>query len=377
MTELVFWTSVFLIVYPYTVYPALLHVLGWLRPRPVRQESIFPSVTVLIPAYNEADCIAKTIQNKLDQDYPKNKLEIIVVSDGSTDGTDDIVRGFAQFGVLLLQQDGRKGKAAALNEAVRHATGEILVFSDANSLFDRFAIRFMVENFADLDVGCVTGTLRYIGDGANLGGGAYMIYENLLRLRETRIGTIIGVNGGVAAIRRDLYTDIPRELITDFILSLHVIARGRRVIYDPRVVSQETANPEINAEFRMRVRVALRAMQGLVYMRRLLDPRRYPLASFFLISHKVLRYLTFVFLPVALLANIWLTHIEPLYQSLLVVHVSMYALALLGLRCNLSLWVRRLTVIPSYFLLSNAAFMVAAIKFMRRENMATWKPRAG
>lgn len=377
MTELVFWSSVFLIVYPYAVYPALVHALGWIRPKFVRRHSIYPMVTVLIPAYNEADCIAKTIQNKIDQDYPRDKLDIIVVSDGSTDGTDDIVHGFAHLGVVLLRREGREGKAAALNEAVQHATGEILVFSDANSLFDRNAIRFMVENFADPDVGYVTGRLRYVGDGASLGGGAYMRHENRLRSAETRIGSIIGVNGGVDAIRRELYTDIPPKLITDFVLPLHVIASGLRVIYDPRVISCETANSEITSEFRMRVRVALRAMQGIVYMRRLLDPRHYPLASFCLISHKVLRYLTFMFLSVALLANIRLAYVEPLYQSLLIAHISVYALALLGLRGNLSQWVRRFTVIPSYFLLSNAAFMVAAIKFMRRETIATWRPRAG
>lgn len=377
MTELVFWSSVFLIVYPYAVYPVLIHVLGWIRPRSVRRYSVFPTVTVLIPAYNEANCIAKTIWNKLDQDYPREKLEIIVVSDGSIDGTDDIVRGFVHLGVLLLRREGREGKAAALNEAVRHATGEILVFSDANSLFDRDAIRFMVENFADPEVGYVTGRLRYVGDGAGLGGGTYMRHENRLRSAETRIGSIIGVNGGVDAIRRELYRDIPRELITDFVLPLHVIASGRRVIYDPRVVSQETANSEITSEFRMRVRVALRAMQGLVYMRRLLDPRRYPLASFCLLSHKVLRYLTFVFLPVVFLANIWLAYVEPLYRALLVAHIFVYVLALIGLYGNLSQWLRRLTVVPSYFLLSNTAFMVAAVKFMRRETMATWKPRAG
>ena len=129
MTELVFWSSVFLIVYPYAVYPALVHALGWIRPKFVRRHSIYPMVTVLIPAYNEADCIAKTIQNKIDQDYPRDKLDIIVVSDGSTDGTDDIVHGFAHLGVVLLRREGREGKAAALNEAVQHATGEILVIA--------------------------------------------------------------------------------------------------------------------------------------------------------------------------------------------------------------------------------------------------------
>ncbi|WP_374594953.1 glycosyltransferase, partial [Aquabacterium sp.] len=136
MIEAVFWVSIFLLVYPYLVYPLLIALLGIVRPRPVRKQNGYqPNVTVLIPAYNEADCIEATLRNMLRQTYPKNKLQIMVVSDGSDDGTDDIVRRFADQGIELLRQEGRGGKALALNAAVRHATGEIIVFSDANSLF--------------------------------------------------------------------------------------------------------------------------------------------------------------------------------------------------------------------------------------------------
>jgi len=237
ITKICFWLSIFLILYPMLIYPALVFLLGLIWPRTRNRRSWCPSVTVLIPAYNEAQNIAATIQNKLDQDYPCNQLEIIVISDGSTDGTDDIVRGFSSQNVRLIRREQREGKAAALNEAVRHSRGEILVFSDANSLFAADAIRLMIENFADPKVGYVTGSLTYKTQSAGIaekGCSAYMKYENTLRTLETRAGSIIGVNGGVDAIRRDLYRDVPRNLITDFVLPLHVISTKHRVVYDER-----------------------------------------------------------------------------------------------------------------------------------------------
>jgi len=378
--EFVFWVSVFLIVYPYAVYPLLVLGLGRLKPRPVRTRSSMPMVTVVIPAYNEANCIAATVQNKLDQEYPKDKLQVIVVSDGSTDGTDDIVLEFNDSAVQLLRRNGREGKAAALNEAVRYAAGEVVVFSDANSIFAPDAIRYMAENLADSEVGYVTGHLIFLSDGPGLidsGVGAYQRYENWLRLGETRLGSIIGTNGGVGAIRRDLYADTPKALITDFVLPLTVIAGGHRVVFDPRVKSHETANAELGSEFRMRVRVGLRSLQGLAYMRRLLNPLRYPLASFCIFSHKVLRYLGFIFMILALVSNIGLAETGLLYQVLLGLHLTAYALALLGLSSGPPGWLRRITAAPSYLLMSSAAFAMAVFKFLRGDTMATWRPRAG
>lgn len=377
--KIIFWSAVFAILYPYLIYPALIALAGFIRPHIVRRRAWTPTVTVLIPAYNEADCIAATIANKLEQDYPSDRLQIIVVSDGSTDDTDVIARGFATHGVELLRRERREGKAAALNEAMRHATGEIVVFSDANSLFARDAIRRMVENFADPDVGYVTGNLHFNarGNSATSGGNnAYMSYENLLRMMETRVGSVIGVNGGVDAIRRNLYEDIPRNLITDFVLPLHVISRNRRVVYDERARARETANDELGSEFRMRVRVALRALQGLMYMRQLLNPLNYPGTAVRLISHKLLRYLAFVFLPIAFVTNMMLVA-EPAYALLGTAQVLIYTLAVIGLKPGLSRALHRLTVVPTYFLVTNVAFTIATIKFLLGETMATWQPRAG
>ena len=370
-----------LIVYPYLIYPVVIALIGQLHPQPVRRAPQLPSMSILIPAYNEIECIDATIQNKLQQNYPSDKLQIIVVSDGSTDGTDEVVRGFADRGVRLLRREGREGKAAALNAAVRLAHGEILVFSDANTLFGEEALLRLAENFADPQVGYLTGSMGFIHSAASTisssGVSAYMRYENLVRRLETRAGSIIGVNGGVDAIRRDLYVDIPPQLITDFVLPLSVIAGGHRVIHDPLVTACEVANSETSSEFRMRIRVALRALQGLVYMRRLLNPWRYPYCCFCLMSHKVLRYAGFVFMIMALISNALLGYGSGLYQSLLALHVATYGIALLGLATNLPGWLKRITVIPSYVLLSNAAFALAAARFLRGDTMAIWRPRAG
>lgn len=381
LVEFVFWGSVFLLIYPYLVYPAVVLCVARVWPKPVRLGPLEPPVSILIPAYNEADCILATITNKLDLDYPASKLQIVVISDGSDDGTDDIVRQFSERGVILLRREGREGKAAALNEAVTLATGQIVVFSDANSLFDQDALRRIVENFSDSEVGYVTGSLR-LSDAsdaglATAGGGAYLRYENWLRSLETRMGSIIGVNGGVDAIRRDLYTEIPKNLITDFVLPLSVIARGKRVVFDARIRSRETANTELSAEFRMRVRVALRALQGLAYMRQLLNPLRFPLASFCIVSHKLLRYMAFIFMVSALATNLVLATTSHFYQVVLATHLLGYVLALLGIYFDLPRPIRRFTGAPGYLLMTYLAFAVATLRFVRGDSMAIWRPRSG
>ena len=379
LAKICFWLSIFLIIYPIIIYPSSVFLIGLIRPRPIKRQSWLPSVTVLIAAHNEAQNIATTIQNKLEQDYPGNRLETIVISDGSTDGTEDIVREFDSQSVQLIRREQRGGKAAALNEGVRHASGEILVFSDANSLYAPDAIRRMVENFADPEVGYVTGNLTYETRGTGIAGngcGAYMKYENTLRTLETRAGSIIGVNGGVDAIRRELYNDVPRHLITDFVLPLHVLSTRHRVVYDERVHSTEVANSELRSESRMRIRVGLRALQGIAYMHRLCNPISYPGTAFSLISHKVIRYFCFLFLMTALITNLALVT-TPVYTVLFVAQTVAYLLAIVGLRKDVPRLFGKLTLIPAYFLMSNAAFAVAAIKFLRGETMATWQPRAG
>jgi glycosyltransferase involved in cell wall biosynthesis len=374
----VFWLSLLLIIHPYVTYPLTLRVWRAIRRRPVRRAPIEPGVSVLVPAYNEVDVIAATLTALLAQDYPKERLQILVVSDCSSDGTDDVVQSFADRGVELLRQAERGGKALGLNAAVRRARGEILVFCDANARFAPGALRSMVANFADPEVGYVTGqlTLEAAGDVVS-GGGAYLRFEQWLRSAESDVASVIGVNGGCDAVRRSLYSDISRDLITDFVLPLRVIAGGHRVIFDAQANSTETANAELQSEFSMRVRVALRALQGLMHMRQLLNPLRHPATAFCLVSHKVLRYVAFVFLATALLSNIGLAVASPFYRTLLVLHLSCYALAACGLARIGRQRLGMLAVAPAYLLMSYWAFALAVWRFLRGDTMATWKPRSG
>ena len=380
LSEIILWLAIVIIVYPYIIYPLAIYLIGKARPRYITRGLELPSITILIPAYNEANCIRATIKNKLDQGYPSDKLQVIVISDGSTDATDDIVEEFSSAGVILLRREGRAGKAAALNAAAKLATGEILVFSDANSLFGPSTLQKLVANFADPQVGYVTGALEFLHSDESFSGNgvsAYMRFENFLREIETKSGSIVGVNGGVDAIRTCLYIDTPDNLITDFILPMTVIARDMRVIYDASATAFEVPNSAIGSEFRMRVRVALRAMQGLLHMRSLLNPIRHPIESFCLISHKIIRYMGFFFMALAIFFNFALAVDSVFYQFLLGMQIGMYILALLGMTPYVPTSMKSWTVVPSYLVLSNAAFAVAAFRFLRGDSIATWQPRVG
>jgi cellulose synthase/poly-beta-1,6-N-acetylglucosamine synthase-like glycosyltransferase len=380
MAHWTFWGSIFLTAYPYLVYPVLLGAMGLYRPRRVRWSAWEPRVSVLIAAHNEAGHIAETVYDKLAQDYPPDKLQVIVVSDASTDGTDDIVREIP--GVVLMRCEQRSGKSVALNMAMREATGDMLVFSDANTRFQSGAIRRMVGNFADSTVGYVSGALSFDAGGSSTsttGSGAYVAYENMLRRLENRCGSIVSANGGVDCIRRDLYVNVAPHLSTDFVLPLAVIARGLRVVFDPAVRATEMANASLDAEFRMRVRVALPALQAMLAARKLFNPMRYPLPAFCLVSHKALRYAGFVFMALALASNMVLALDDRRYCVLLAVHVGLYMVALFGLLEGLHLpaSLRRLIAVPSYLMMSSAAFAVAAFKLLQGHRIATWRPRSG
>jgi cellulose synthase/poly-beta-1,6-N-acetylglucosamine synthase-like glycosyltransferase len=218
MVEIIFILSLLLVLYVYIGYPLIAACLGALLYRRVRKEPLEATVTIIIAAYNEEESIAATIENKLCVDYPQDKLEIIVISDGSTDRTDAIVNSFAAHNVRLLRQTPRAGKTSALNMAVPLAHGEIIVFSDANSLYAPDALRHLLENFADGDVGYVTGKMIYANpDGTPIGEGcsAYMRYENALRLIETRLGSVVGVDGGVDAVRKVLFRPMNPDQLPD------------------------------------------------------------------------------------------------------------------------------------------------------------------
>ncbi len=397
VVELVFFLSLIAVWYVYAGYPLIVLIISMFRNRPVNKAAFEPSVSILIAAYNEADCIGATIENKFQMDYPKEKLEIIVVSDGSTDGTDDIIRQYESRGVKLLRQEPRAGKTAALNLAVGQARGEVLVFSDANSSYSPYALRHLVENFNDQQVGYVTGKMIYTNpDGSPVGDGctAYMKYENILRALEAGLGSVVGVDGGIDAVRRGLYRPMNPDQLPDFVLPLKVVEQGFRVVYEPRALLKEQALNRADDEYRMRVRVSLRALWALWDMRRLLGftpslffSRSAPshlrafttsfLYSWQLWSHKVLRYLCFVFLILAFLANLALWHRGWFYKASLLAQTAAYLAALASPLLDTPRGGSKLFHLARYFAILNAASAHAFVKFLCGRKQVMWQPRKG
>jgi cellulose synthase/poly-beta-1,6-N-acetylglucosamine synthase-like glycosyltransferase len=378
--ELLFWLSVLLVLYIYIGYPLLLKLLPK-RPPLLSSEAVqSPKVTVLIPAFNEAAVIDATIRNKLEQNYPADCLEVIVISDESEDGTDALVTALAEEDarVHLVRQIPRQGKTAGLNLAMPQATGEIIIFSDANSHYHPDAIQHLVNCFQDPEVGYATGKMIYVNsDGSVIGDGcsAYMKYENHMRELETEVSSVVGVDGGIDAIRKDLYQPMNPDQLPDFVLPLKVVTQGKRVIYCEKALLNEEALNTSQSEFRMRVRVSLRAYWAMKDMKHLLNPARYGIFSLQLISHKLLRYLAFIPLLVAFVTNGAITGENSFYMLTFIVQVVFYgAAAFVSLNDGTQ---NRWLGLANYFCLINIASAMAFIKFIKGEKIVMWKPRVG
>jgi cellulose synthase/poly-beta-1,6-N-acetylglucosamine synthase-like glycosyltransferase len=294
--ELVFWLCLAAVAYAYAGYPLLIwlasRVFGRRPAPPVIDDADLPTVTLLIAAHNEAEVIAGRIDNALALDYPADKLEIVVASDGSRDATVAIVGSFEDRGVRLLDYQPNRGKATTLNAAWHEVRGELVLLSDANTFIDTSAPRHLARWFRDPAIGSVCGRLVLVdpASGKNVDG-VYWRYETFLKLCEARLGALLGANGAIYAIRRDAYVPIPPDTaIDDFVIPLLAkLERGTRLIYDAEAIAREETPPQIRDEFKRRARIGAGGFQSLRILWPVLDPRHGWLAFSFL-SHKVLRW---------------------------------------------------------------------------------------
>jgi cellulose synthase/poly-beta-1,6-N-acetylglucosamine synthase-like glycosyltransferase len=375
-----FWLSLLALAYGYAGYPLLIAVVGKLRARLVRRAPVTPTMTLIIAAYNEEAGIAERLENALGVDYPQAALDVLVASDGSSDATAAIVAGYAPRGVRLLQLP-RQGKIPALNEAVRHATGELLVFSDANIHFHPQALRALARNFADPAVGGVAGNSTYHlpadGESSSRGEGLYWRYDSWLKEMESRTGSIVSAHGGLYAIRRDLYRPLVETAVTDdFAISTAVIEQGRRLVFDAEALAYELAIPEANREFRRKVRLMTRAWRSVALRRALLNPFRHGFYSVVLFSHKVLRRLLPLVLLVLLASSLLLAPEGGVYLAAAVGQLLFYALAAFGfLARRARLGMLEAVYVPFYYCLANAAALVALVRFLSGTRIALWEPQ--
>jgi cellulose synthase/poly-beta-1,6-N-acetylglucosamine synthase-like glycosyltransferase len=377
--QIVFWSTFLLCVSTYFLYPIVIRILSGLKPFVSVKGDGKPFVSVIISAYNEERHLGEKIGNTLSLDYPRDRFEIIVASDGSTDGTVEAAKRFSEQGVRVLDFRENRGKTIVQNESVESSRGEILVFTDAASPINREAVANIVRHFADERVGCVAGSLKYVDTHTNLtteSQGLYWKYESGIRKTESRLGRLIGVDGPLYAIRRDAYVPLQGNIISDLISPLLVLASGRKVILEEDAVALEDPTRQPHQEIRTRRRITLRALVGLREHKELLNPFRNPVLAAQLFFHKLLRWFVG---PLALLnafACVGLRN-EPLYGPILAGYAVFFLLAGTGYVLDRFGKKGTLFVAPYYFILVNAAATLGIVDFLRRKQAVTWVPVRG
>ena len=378
---LLFWAGVVLVVYTYGIYPVVIWTFAniFARPRPAPREmdTDLPTVSLLIAAHNEESVIGARLENALSSDYPADKLEIVVASDGSRDQTAAIARDFAGRGVRLLDYKQRRGKAGVLNAAFSELTGELVVLSDANTGTDRSAIRKLVRWFQDAEVGVVCGRLILTDPrtGRNVDS-MYWKYETFLKKCENRLGGLLGANGGIYAIRRNLFRPIdPNTIVDDFVLPLSIkLHTGCEIVYDADAVAHEETPATIASEFGRRCRIGAGDFQSIPVLWPLLNPARGWIAFTFL-SHKVLRWLCPFFLLGILLINAFLLD-STLYQVTFALQIALYVTAAAGSLLSGSGLLGRSIRLTTLFTTVNLALLVGFWRWISGPQRGTWERTA-
>lgn len=374
-----FWSAVATIAYTYVGFPLLVLARAALRPRPVARGDVRPSVSVVIAAHDEEAAIGRKLESVLAADYPADRREVVVASDGSTDGTQAVVQGFADRGVNLVALP-RVGKAAALDAAIAASSGEVVVFTDANSTFAPDALTAIVRPFADPEVGGVAGDQRYRSgtDDAPVAGGerSYWSFDRLLKEAESRAGNVISATGALYAVRRELVGPVAVGVTDDFATSTAVIAAGRRLVFAADAAAYEPVAASGGAEFGRKVRVMTRGLRGVALRRALLDPRRSGFYALQLLSHKVLRRVMAVPLVALFAGSARLWRRGPLYRLATAGQVAFYGAGVLGLASGGRVRGRlgRLVALPAYFCLVNAASLKACWNLATGRRIDRWEP---
>lgn len=381
--EFVFWISLFIIFYSYIGYGGVLYLMIRIFrtdqniETPVTTNEL-PSVTLMIAAYNEQDCILDKIHNTRRIDYPADRLNVIFVTDGSTDGTPDIIRQNSNFHVF--HKNERRGKINAINRMMKYINTPITVFSDANTMFNRQSIREIVKHYQDPKVGAVSGEKRVTTQGENsvsgAGEGLYWKYESFLKKLDSRFYSIVGAAGEIFSIRTGLYREIEKDtILDDFIISLRIAAQGFRVVYEPAAYALETPSASITEEMKRKVRIAAGGFQAILRLKHLLNPVKYGVLTFQYVSHRVLRW---AFDPFALIGLFVLNYFimnnnSAIYTVLFYFQVAFYLFALFGWLLESKHIRTKILYVPFYFTMMNFAALVGFYRFLKGEQSVRWK----
>lgn len=381
--QALFFLSLIVIAYAYLGYPMTLWCLAAFKmARPLDQKNPWlPRVSLLISVYNEESIIEAKLRNSLKLDYPKELFEIIVLSDGSTDKTNGIVSRFANEGVKLRFYEGRIGKTACLNHAIRSVSGDIVIFSDANSMYPPQVVRALVGPFADPTIGFVTGGTNYVSDGSGHMGESIGLYSRLERLTkslESRLGSCVGADGAMFAIRSSLFEPLDRADINDLVIPLRIVRAGFRGIYAADAFCIEVAAKETAREFDRQVRIAARTIRAVMTQRALLNPLVFGLFAFQLFSHKLCKLIVPFLLLSVMGCSFVLAPFSEWYLFLMAVQVVLYTTAWITVRASrpreLGVVLSRLFNLFHSFIVVNVAIGVAWVRYWKGDTFTTWAP---
>ncbi|WP_439554741.1 glycosyltransferase family 2 protein [Dyadobacter sp.] len=381
--ELLFWLSLFVVFYTFLGYGIVLYILVRLRRmikgrRPVPGfDQEFPTLTLIIAAYNEESIIEEKIANTLQLSYPADKLSLVFVTDGSSDRTPELVAAYDK--IKLMHTPVRSGKILAMHRAMKEVNSEVVVFTDANTFLNKDALMLIARHYADPTVGAVSGEKRVqqeeVSD-ATAGEGFYWKYESTLKKWDSELYSVVGAAGELFSVRNSLYTDVePDTILDDFMISMRIAQQGYRIIYEPAAYASELSSEDIKEELKRKVRIAAGGIQSILRLKKLLNPFHAPLLSFQYISHRVLRWTVTPFLMIlSFVLNIWIVAEGGgwFYSIILVGQVLFYGAALLGWLLEKRKIKVKALFVPYYFCVMNYAVLAGIRRYIKGSQSAAW-----
>lgn len=369
--EIIFWVSIVTITYTYFGYPAIIFLLALVFNKPIKKAEYNPKISIILSVFNEERVIEEKIKNLVTLDYPQEKIEILIGSDGSNDKTNEIISKYTDDRFKLFQSPKRQGKPNMLNLLVKNANGEILVFTDARQRIDKEALTKLTSNFSDDKVGSVSAELLFENEAENrgYGVGTYWKYEKFIRVNESKIGSMLGATGAMYAIRKDLFSQLPPDLILDDVYTpLKIVEKGYRAIFEPEAKIYDKISKDAKEEFKRKTRTLAGNFQVFIYLKGLFNPFKSAVA-WQLFSHKFLRLIVPFFLISLFLSNIFMLP-DNFYKAVFISQAVFYFLAFLGLVFKKA---SRVINIPYMFCVMNAAALAGFYRFLTGKQEVTWQ----
>jgi poly-beta-1,6-N-acetyl-D-glucosamine synthase len=382
--EIVFWSLILLVFYTYLGYSMVLLFLVKLKSfyHKKNKEIRFPYkpyVTILVAAYNEKNCIKEKVTNTLELDYPKDKLQIIFITDGSNDGTHKILKNYKE--ITLLHHEKRQGKTQAINRAMKFVNNPIVIFSDANAMLNKRAVLEIVKHYTDPKIGCVSGEKRILklntDNASGSGEGFYWKYESFLKSLDFKLNSTVGAAGELFSIRTKLYENVNKNtILDDFIISMKIAEKGYKIAYEPNAFASESASLSITEEMKRKIRISAGGIQSIFMLLNILNIYKYPTLSFQYISHRVLRWTIapfafFLLIPI----NVILVYTKDynIYYIILFGQITFYILALIGLILEQKKIKIKMVFVPFYFTFMNLCVIIGLTKFVKGNHSAVWE----